>query len=54
MARKISDNVSFNSNRIFRIKSVDGYAEFVECESLRDLHKYIALNGYSRKDCYLL
>lgn len=43
MARKISDNVTSNGNRIFCIKSKGGYAEFVECESLRDLHKYIAL-----------
>lgn len=49
MARKISDNVTFNSNRIFRIKSVDGYAEFVECESLCDLHKYIALEWIFEK-----
>jgi hypothetical protein len=43
MARKISDNATYNGNRIFCIKSEDGYAEFVECESLCDLHKYIAL-----------
>ena len=42
MARKISDNATFNCNRIFRIKSVNGYIEFVECSSLDDLHKYIA------------
>lgn len=49
MARKISDNATFNGNRIFRIKSQDGYAEFVECESLRDLHKYIALKWVFEK-----
>lgn len=43
MARKITDNRTFNGSRIFKIKSYDGYIEFVECESLKDLHTYIAL-----------
>lgn len=43
MARKITDNRTFNGSIIFKIKSHDGYIEFVECESINDLHTYIAL-----------
>ena len=50
MARKISDNVTFCSYRIFLIKSRTGYSEFVECESLQDLHKYLALEWIFKKE----